>query len=61
MHQVRNVRFGLVLNDREWVAISRLAEMEDTSKASFIRRFIYEEAKTNGLWPDNKVKQEASK
>lgn len=58
---MRRVRFGLVLNYKEWEAIGRLAKAEDTSRASLIRRYIYETAKTNGLWPAPEVRTEAQK
>ena len=49
---VRTNRFGLVLSDREKVALERLAENEGgLSLAATVRLLIRAASKEQGLWP----------
>ena len=47
------MRFGLVLTPEERTAVQRLADAEGgLSVAAVLRRWIRQEAKRRGVWPD---------
>lgn len=60
---MREVKFTMVLNGPESVAMARLAALEGgLSKAEIVRRLVRDNAKRRGVWPvdEQPQKQEVS-
>ena len=58
---MRTVRFGLLMGERERLALELLARTEgEFSRAAIIRRLIREEAKRRGLIPPAVLDEEVT-
>ena len=51
------VRFGLLLNEKEALALEHMAQGEGESRAAILRRLVRAEAERRGIRPADLVRQ----